>query len=103
MRAIAFLLFTTVAFGQGLDLAGRTGLPAGVDLSGAWYPVPGQDAGLITASGTLVYCRGFSIRMAENTGPGKDYLACGFPERLRQCAENSKPAQSRRMCKTKLW
>jgi hypothetical protein len=48
------LSITTLISAQGLDFSGRTGQPAGVDLSGAWYPQPGQDAGLITAGGSLV-------------------------------------------------
>jgi cyclase len=64
VKAIVFVVFTAVALGQGLDLAGRTGLPAGVDLSGAWYPVPGQDAGLITASGALVEFGGIPMNEA---------------------------------------
>jgi glyoxylase-like metal-dependent hydrolase (beta-lactamase superfamily II) len=64
MKAIAFICFAGTVFGQGLDFAGRTGLPAGVDLSGAWYPVPGQDSGLITASGSLVEYGGIPLNEA---------------------------------------
>ena len=32
-----------VAWGQGLDFSGHTNLPAGIDMSGTWYPQPGQD------------------------------------------------------------
>ncbi|MBV8903751.1 MAG: hypothetical protein JOZ22_08950 [Acidobacteriia bacterium] len=55
MRRISTLLFVVAVFAvaQGLDFSGRTGLPAGVDLSGTWYPQPGQDANLFTASGAL--------------------------------------------------
>ena len=64
MKAIAFVCIAGMVLGQGLDFAGRTGLPAGVDLSGAWYPVPGQDSGLITASGSLVEYGGIPMNEA---------------------------------------
>ena len=56
-------LMSVAAFGQGLDFSGRSGLPAGIDISGAYYPLPGQDSGLITASGSLVEYGG--IPMSE--------------------------------------
>jgi cyclase len=46
------------------DFAGRTGQPAGIDLSGAWFPNPGQDSGLITASGSLVEYGGIPLNEA---------------------------------------
>ena len=67
---ILFLAATGVpAFAQGqiaaLDFSGRTGLPAGIDLSGAWFPLPGQDSGLITASGALVEYGGIPMNEAS--------------------------------------
>ena len=59
------VLVSAAAFGQGLDFSGRSGLPAGIDMSGAYYPLPGQDSGLITASGSLVEYGG--IPMNEST------------------------------------
>jgi len=50
-----------LAWGQGLDFSGRTNLPAGPDMSGTWYPQPGQDSGLITASGALVQYGGIPV------------------------------------------
>jgi hypothetical protein len=44
------LLSGVLAWSQGLDFAGHSGLPAGIDTAGTWYPQPGQDSGLITAS-----------------------------------------------------
>jgi cyclase len=58
------LLITSLALGQGLDFSGRSGQPAGIDLSGTWYPQPGQDAGLITASGSLVEYGGIPLNEA---------------------------------------
>lgn len=53
-----------VAWGQGLDFSGHTNLPAGIDMSGTWYPQPGQDSGLITASGSLVEYGGIPVNEA---------------------------------------
>ena len=47
-----------------LDFAGRSGLPAGIDISGAWFPNPLQDSGLITASGALVEYGGIPMNEA---------------------------------------
>ncbi|HEV3331234.1 MAG TPA: MBL fold metallo-hydrolase [Bryobacteraceae bacterium] len=62
------LSLSAPVFGQGqiaaLDFAGRTGQPAGIDLSGAWFPNPGQDSGLITASGALVEYGGIPMNEA---------------------------------------
>jgi glyoxylase-like metal-dependent hydrolase (beta-lactamase superfamily II) len=57
-------LMSVAAFGQGLDFSGRSGLPAGIDISGAYYPLPGQDSGLITASGSLVEYGGIPMNEA---------------------------------------
>lgn len=59
-----FLLFGALAWGQGLDFSGPTDLPAGIDMSGTWYPQPGQDSGLITASGALVEYGGIPVNEA---------------------------------------
>ncbi len=48
-----------------LDFSGRTGQPAGVDLSGSWFPNPAQDSGLITASGSLVEYGGIPMNEAS--------------------------------------
>ena len=58
------LLVSVFAFGQGLDFSGHTGLPAGVDISGSWYPLPFQDSGLITASGALAEYGGIPLNEA---------------------------------------
>ena len=58
------LLWTALLFAQGLDFAGRTGQPAGIDISGTWYPQPGQDSGLFTASGALVEYGGLPLNEA---------------------------------------
>jgi len=62
---------------QGLDFAGRTGQPAGVDLSGTWYPLPGQDAGLFTAAGALVDYGGIPLNEA-----GRLYALAWNPSRI---------------------
>src|SRR5215471_9554344 len=58
------LLLTVFLYAQGLDFSGRTNQPAGMDLSGTWYPQPGQDSGLITASGALVEYGGIPLNEA---------------------------------------
>ncbi|HTR36705.1 MAG TPA: hypothetical protein VMH80_12430 [Bryobacteraceae bacterium] len=58
------VLLVVLAWGQGLDFSGHTHLPAGLDISGAWYPQPGQDSGLITASGSLVEYGGIPFNEA---------------------------------------
>jgi glyoxylase-like metal-dependent hydrolase (beta-lactamase superfamily II) len=59
------LLFVgALAWGQGLDFSGHTNLPAGMDMSGTWYPQPFQDSGLITASGALVEYGGIPVNEA---------------------------------------
>ncbi len=63
--AIALLSFVAaLAFAQGLDFSGHTGLPAGIDLSGSWYPLAFQDSGLITASGALAEYGGIPLNEA---------------------------------------
>ncbi len=62
--AYGFLLIGTLALGQGLDFSGHTNLPAGIDISGTWYPQPLQDSGLITASGALVEFGGIPMNEA---------------------------------------
>ena len=66
-----------VAFGQGLDFSGHTGLPAGIDISGSWYPLPFQDAGLITASGALAEYGGIPLNEA-----GRLYALAWHPSRI---------------------
>ena len=41
--AFSFLLIGALGWGQGLDFSGHTNLPAGIDISGTWYPQPLQD------------------------------------------------------------
>jgi len=60
----SFLCLSALAWGQGLDFSGHTNLPAGIDMSGTWYPQPGQDSGLITASGALVEFGGIPVNEA---------------------------------------
>jgi cyclase len=60
----SFLLLGALAWGQGLDFSGHTNQPAGIDISGSWYPQPGQDSGLITASGSLVEYGGIPMNEA---------------------------------------
>jgi len=62
--AVLLSLLAVLAFAQGLDFSGRTNLPAGIDLSGTWYPQPGQDANLFTASGSLVDYGGIPLNEA---------------------------------------
>ena len=57
-------LASVIAFGQGLDFSGHTGLPAGIDISGIWYPLPFQDSGLITAAGALAEYGGIPLNEA---------------------------------------
>jgi glyoxylase-like metal-dependent hydrolase (beta-lactamase superfamily II) len=71
------LLLATLAFGQGLDFSGRSGLPAGIDTAGTWYPQPFQDAGLITASGALVDYGGIPLNEA-----GRLYSLAWNPSRI---------------------
>lgn len=66
---ISLLALTNImaASGQQIaprDLAGATGLAAGIDLSGSWFPNPGQDSGLITAAGALVEYGGIPMNEA---------------------------------------
>jgi glyoxylase-like metal-dependent hydrolase (beta-lactamase superfamily II) len=66
---MALLVYTNImaAFGQQIaprDLAGATGLPAGIDISGSWFPNPGQDSGLVTAAGALVEYGGIPMNEA---------------------------------------
>jgi len=60
----SFLLVGALGWGQGLDFSGHTNLPAGIDISGTWYPQPFQDSGLITASGALVEFGGIPMNEA---------------------------------------
>ncbi len=62
--AYSFLLIGALGWGQGLDFSGHTNLPAGIDISGTWYPQPLQDSGLITASGALVEFGGIPMNEA---------------------------------------
>jgi glyoxylase-like metal-dependent hydrolase (beta-lactamase superfamily II) len=80
MRLIALaaaLLTAAFLFAQGLDFSGRTNLPAGIDLSGTWYPQPGQDSGLITASGALAEYGGIPLNEA-----GRLYALAWSPSRI---------------------
>jgi len=70
-------LASVFAFGQGLDFSGHTGLPAGVDISGSWYPLPFQDSGLITASGALAEYGGIPLNEA-----GRLYALAWNPSRI---------------------
>ncbi len=65
------------AFAQGLDFSGHTGQPAGIDISGAWYPLPFQDSGLITASGALAEYGGIPLNEA-----GRLYALAWNPSRI---------------------
>jgi cyclase len=60
----SFFFLGAFAWGQGLDLSGRTNQPAGVDTSGTWYPLPGQDSMLITAFGALAEYGGIPVNEA---------------------------------------
>jgi cyclase len=62
--AYFFVLVGAAVWGQGLDFSGHTNLPAGIDISGTWYPQPFQDSGLITASGALVEFGGIPMNEA---------------------------------------
>jgi cyclase len=67
--ALLALSINIAALAQGqpiaaLDFSGRTGQPAGIDMSGAWFPLPGQDSGLITAAGALVEYGGIPVNEA---------------------------------------
>ena len=76
--AIALLLLVAAfAFAQGLDFSGHTGLPAGIDLSGSWYPLAFQDSGLITASGALTEYGGIPLNEA-----GRLYALAWNPSRI---------------------
>jgi glyoxylase-like metal-dependent hydrolase (beta-lactamase superfamily II) len=78
ITAIAVLsLVAALAFAQGLDFSGHTGLPAGIDLSGSWYPLAFQDAGLITASGALAEYGGIPLNEA-----GRLYALAWNPSRI---------------------
>lgn len=70
-------LASVFALGQGLDFSGHTGLPAGVDISGSWYPLPFQDSGLITASGALAEYGGIPLNEA-----GRLYALAWNPSRI---------------------
>jgi len=61
---LALAPLAALLFSQGLDFSGRTNQPAGVDLSGTWYPQPGQDSNLFTASGSLVEYGGIPLSEA---------------------------------------
>ena len=76
--AISLLsLVAALAFAQGLDFSGHTGLPAGIDLSGSWYPLAFQDSGLITASGALAEYGGIPLNEA-----GRLYALAWNPSRI---------------------
>ncbi|HUI76466.1 MAG TPA: hypothetical protein VLY24_01090 [Bryobacteraceae bacterium] len=66
MKRFQYSLFFIAAltWGQGLDFSGHTNLPAGIDMSGTWYPQPFQDSGLITAAGALVEYGGIPVNEA---------------------------------------
>jgi cyclase len=74
---LALLLLATFLFAQGLDFAGRTNLPAGIDMAGTWYPQPGQDSNLFTASGALVEYGGIPLSEA-----GRLYALAWSPSRI---------------------
>ncbi|MBZ5576205.1 MAG: hypothetical protein LAP40_06565 [Acidobacteriia bacterium] len=74
---LLLVLPSVFAFGQGLDFSGHTGLPAGIDISGAWYPLPFQDSGLITASGALAEYGGIPLSEA-----GRLYALAWNPSRI---------------------
>ena len=73
----ALSLFGALAFAQGLDFSGHTGQPAGIDISGAWYPLAFQDSGLITASGALAEYGGIPLNEA-----GRLYALAWNPSRI---------------------
>jgi glyoxylase-like metal-dependent hydrolase (beta-lactamase superfamily II) len=74
---VALSVVATLLFAQGLDFSGRTNQPAGVDLSGTWYPQPGQDSNLFTASGALVEYGGIPLSEA-----GRLYALAWSPSRI---------------------
>ncbi len=71
------IFLAAIGLGQGLDFSGRTNQPAGIDLSGTWYPQPGQDANLFTASGALVDYGGVPLSEA-----GRLYALAWSPSRI---------------------
>ena len=73
----AACIWAALALAQGLDFAGRTGQPAGIDITGSWYPQPGQDSGLITASGALLEYGGIPLSEA-----GRLYALAWNPSRI---------------------
>jgi len=74
---LAVIAAASCAFSQGLDFAGHTNQPAGIDLAGTWYPQIGQDAGLITASGALADFGGIPLNEA-----GRLYALAWHPSRI---------------------
>ena len=72
-----FLPVAALLLAQGLDFSGRTNQPAGIDLSGTWYPQPGQDSNLFTASGSLVEYGGIPLSEA-----GRLYALAWSPSRI---------------------
>lgn len=64
MAGAAMGLSAALLLAQGLDFSGRTNQPAGIDIAGTWYPQPGQDSGLITASGALLEYGGIPLNEA---------------------------------------
>jgi glyoxylase-like metal-dependent hydrolase (beta-lactamase superfamily II) len=64
-------------YAQGLDFSGHTNQPAGIDMSGTWYPQPFQDSGLITASGALIEYGGIPLNEA-----GRLYALAWSPSRI---------------------
>ena len=72
-----FLPLAALVLAQGLDFSGRTNQPAGIDLSGTWYPQPGQDSNLFTASGSLVEYGGIPLSEA-----GRLYALAWSPSRI---------------------
>jgi glyoxylase-like metal-dependent hydrolase (beta-lactamase superfamily II) len=60
---IAAALMSAPGFAQGFEFFGAR--PAGVDLSGAWFPSRDQDAGLGTAAGMMVDYGGLPINQAS--------------------------------------
>jgi glyoxylase-like metal-dependent hydrolase (beta-lactamase superfamily II) len=74
---IAVPLFAAWLYAQGLDFSGHTDQPAGIDMSGTWYPQPFQDSGLITASGALIEYGGIPLNEA-----GRLYALAWSPSRI---------------------
>ena len=56
---LSTMLMAAAAFGQGVPP-----LPAGVDLSGAWFPITHQDSGLGTAAGMIADWGGIPMNEA---------------------------------------